>query len=150
MMREEYVDFDFDHVLITPSVFLFAVGTLASVFAMIGFVAALRDNISLLKTVRFFSICIHLLKILVFLNSVMLKLIFWRILCGNEIIKNYCNIEEEFFFFSLHHVYLCAFYLKLLLRSVLWFSKNQLVLPITHLYKVSSVMQWKEMNSRRT
>lgn len=57
MMREEYAEIDFDHVFITPSVFLFAVGTLASVFAMIGFVAALRDNICLLKTVvykRFF------------------------------------------------------------------------------------------------
>ena len=71
MMREEYVDFDFDHVLITPSVFLFAVGTLASVFAMIGFVAALRDNITLLKTVSILicflvGICIHFVKKLVY------------------------------------------------------------------------------------
>ena len=52
MMREEYVEID--HVFITPSVFLFIVGVLASVFAMIGFVAALRDNICLLKTVSSF------------------------------------------------------------------------------------------------
>ena len=56
-MREELNEID--HVFFTPSVFLFCLGAVASLFASIGFIGALRDNMCLLKAVSF-VVVIHL------------------------------------------------------------------------------------------
>ncbi|CAK8674753.1 tetraspanin-15-like [Clavelina lepadiformis] len=53
IMRSELTEAD--HVFVTPSVFLFILGAVVSIFACIGFVASLRDNFCLLRT---FNICI--------------------------------------------------------------------------------------------
>ena len=49
IMRQEITEMD--HVFLTPSVFLFCFGAIAFLFASVGFIGSLRDNLCLLRLV---------------------------------------------------------------------------------------------------